>query len=103
MTCDSNLDKIPGAGLPYRLEGGTDCPLLRVTLAKGGSLRVACPSVAGMEGGLGAGPPTNAIASRVMTEDNLLVNQFHAADAAGSVLIAPALPGHILHLSLIHI
>ncbi len=96
MTGDSYPDKISEPGLPYRLEGGTDCPLLRVALEKGRALRVVCRSIVGMEGGLDVDPAINAIASRVMTEDNLLINPVHAA-TAGSVLIAPALPGHILH------
>lgn len=100
MTGNGNPEKTSDEGLPFRLEGGIDYPLLKVSLARGKALQVRCSSVAGMEGDLEIFPQMNALTSRVITGDSLFVNRFQAANSAGSVLVAPPLPGRILHHSL---
>lgn len=97
MINKNTADKTRIEALSYRLEGGSDYPMLKVTLTPGKTLQVESSSIAGMEGGLEVHSRVNAIASRVVTEDNLFINRFHAQSSSGSVMIAPPLPGHILH------
>lgn len=97
MTKENNTDEARMEGMSYHLEGGADNPLLRVSLTRGKALQVERSSIAGMEGGLEIDPQVNAVKSRVVTEDCLLINRFQAVSSTGSVLIAPCLPGHILH------
>ena len=84
-------------GYSFRIEGKPDYGFVTVKLAQGEMVKVEASAMATMDSHIEMKTKMKGGFSRLLSGENLFINEFSAAGAAGEIGIAPAAPGDLLH------
>jgi len=88
---------------PFTVTGAPDYGMVNVTIPRGSSLTVEHSAMAWMDSSLTMKTKIGGMAGglkRVITGENLFINEFTASDADGEIGIAPGTPGDVGHVYL---
>ncbi len=84
-------------GLEFTLQGQPDYAFLTVQLAAEQTIKVEASSMATMDTHIKMRTKAKGGFGRLLTGENLFINEFTAEHAPGEIGIAPGVPGDILH------
>ncbi len=84
-------------GYRFRIEGKPDYGFVTVQLAQGQMVKVEASAMATMDSHIEMRTKIKGGLSRLLSGENLFINEFAAAGAPGEIGIAPAAPGDLLH------
>jgi uncharacterized protein (TIGR00266 family) len=84
-------------GLKFKIDGSPDFSFLTVTLPAGQMLKVEASAMATMDTNLVMKTKMKGGISRMLSGENLFLNEFTAENGQGEIGIAPATPGDLIH------
>lgn len=85
------------AGLKFRIDGSPDFGFVTVDLPCGQMLKVEASAMATMDTNLVMKTKMKGGISRMLSGENLFINEFTAENGPGEIGIAPATPGDLIH------
>ncbi len=85
------------AGLKFRIDGSPDFGFVTVQLPPGQMLKVEASAMATMDTNLVMKTKMKGGISRMLSGENLFLNEFTAENGPGEIGIAPATPGDLIH------
>lgn len=84
-------------GFHFSIEGRPDFAFLNVQISSGETLKIEASSMASMDTHIAMKTKMKGGFGRLLTGENLFINEFTASHAPGEVGIAPGVPGDVLH------
>lgn len=84
-------------GLKFKIDGRPDFGFLTVDLPAGKTLKVEASAMATMDTNLVMKTKMKGGISRMLSGENLFLNEFTAENGPGEIGIAPATPGDLIH------
>lgn len=85
------------AGLKFKIDGSPDFGFVTVQLPSGQTLKVEASAMATMDTNLVMKTKMKGGISRMLSGENLFLNEFTAENGPGEIGIAPATPGDLIH------
>ncbi|MES2038244.1 MAG: TIGR00266 family protein [Pseudomonadota bacterium] len=85
------------AGLKFKIDGSPDFGFVTVQLPPGQMLKVEASAMATMDTNLVMKTKMKGGISRMLSGENLFLNEFTAENGPGEIGIAPATPGDLIH------
>ncbi|MBN2625954.1 MAG: TIGR00266 family protein [Spirochaetales bacterium] len=85
---------------PFTLAGAPDYALVNITIPAGKTLKAEASSMAYMDSSLKMKTKMGGGFKRMLSGENLFVNEFTAAEGEAQIGVAPGTPGDIRHLYL---
>ncbi|MFZ6731385.1 TIGR00266 family protein [Undibacterium sp. Ji42W] len=85
------------AGLKFKIDGSPDFGFVTVQLPRGQMLKVEVSAMATMDTNLVMKTKMKGGISRMLSGENLFLNEFTAENGPGEIGIAPATPGDLIH------
>ncbi len=85
------------AGLQFKIDGSPDFGFVTVQLPRGQTLKVEASAMATMDTNLVMKTKMKGGISRMLSGENLFINEFTAENGPGEIGIAPATPGDLIH------
>ncbi|MFZ6720151.1 TIGR00266 family protein [Undibacterium sp. Ji49W] len=84
-------------GLKFKIDGSPDFGFLTVDIPAGKTLKVEASAMATMDTNLVMKTKMKGGISRMLSGENLFLNEFTAENGPGEIGIAPATPGDLIH------